>query len=118
MTKAETFEILELINQYFEYFEVTQNKVDSWHELLKEDDYEHVRNNLISFCRRSKFPPKVADLLNAKPATVDRMNAIPSVEETKEYLAKMAAPNELTDQERASIEKSKAEIRRMLGIGD
>ncbi|KIN37995.1 hypothetical protein B4071_2831 [Bacillus subtilis] len=56
--------------------------------------------------------------MNAKPATVDRMNAIPSVEETKEYLAKMAAPAELTEQERASIEKSKAEIRRMLGIGD
>ena len=66
----------------------------------------------------NKFPPKVADLLNAKPTTVDRMNAIPSVEETKEYLAKITAPNELTDQERASIEKSKAEIRRMLGIGD
>ncbi|MCY7947336.1 replicative helicase loader/inhibitor [Bacillus atrophaeus] len=118
MIKKQTFEIMALIKQYFEHFEITQNKVDSWHELLQDADYEQVRNTLINFCKRSKFPPKVADLLNAKPATVDRMNAIPSVEETKEYLAKMAAPNELTDQERASIEKSKAEIRRMLGIGD
>ncbi|WP_339205273.1 replicative helicase loader/inhibitor [Bacillus sp. PS11(2022)] len=118
MIKKQTFEIMSLIKQYFEHFEITQQKIDSWHELLQEAEYEEVRRNLINFCRLNKFPPKVADLLNAKPATVDRVNAIPSVEETKEYLAKMAAPAELTEQERASIEKSKAEIRRMLGIGD
>lgn len=55
---------------------------------MQETEYEKVRRNLISFRRFNKFPPKVVDLLNANSATVDPMNVIPSVEETKEYIAK------------------------------
>ncbi|AYK68027.1 replicative helicase loader/inhibitor [Bacillus velezensis] len=118
MIKKQTFEIMALIKQYFEHFEITQDKVDSWHELLHDADFEQVRGNLIRFCKRSKFPPKVADLLNEKNLIVDRINAIPSIEETKNYLASLSAPVEQTEEERASIEKSKAEIRKILGIGD
>ena len=58
------------------------------------------------------------DLLNEKNVIVDRINAIPSIEETKNYLASLSSPVEQTEEERASIEKSKAEIRKILGIGE
>lgn len=80
-----------LIKQYFEHFEITQDKVDSWHELLHDADFEQVRDNLIRFVNGASFRPKLLTCW-MKNVIVDRINAIPSIEETKTILQVFPLP--------------------------
>lgn len=114
MNKSQTYEILSLIHRYYEHFEITQEKIDSWHILLKDSDFEEVNEQLLKHCQTSSFAPKVADLLKQdKP--LDRMNAIPDVEETKKMLENMK-PVELSAEAKMKIKQYQAEIRQKLGI--
>jgi len=117
INKKQTFEILSLIQNFYEHFEITQAKIDSWLLILKDSEFETVKENLLQYCRVNKFPPKVADLLNEKAKTVDRMNAIPNADETRAYLESFNNEQELTAEQRQQIENEKAKIRRILGIG-
>lgn len=116
MTKKQVFEILSLINEFYEHFEITQSKIDSWALLLKNADFEVVKENLFKHCRINKFPPKVAELLLEKPKITDRMNAIPNAEETKVYLESLSQKQVSTEEQRNKIEQEKAKIREILGI--
>lgn len=115
INKKQTYEILILINEFFN-IEITQNKIDSWHLALKEYDFETIKKNLLNYCKTNKFAPKIADLIQEKAIVLDRMNAIPSVEETYEYLKTLTRP-EHTQEDIQRIEQSKAEIRKILGLG-
>jgi hypothetical protein len=117
MNKKQTFEILTLIQNFYEQFDINQNKIDAWHLVLKNFDLDKVKDNLLQYCRSSIYPPKVADLIKDKPKILDRMNAIPGVEETRFYLNSFPNPEEFTDEQKQSIEQSKAKIRQILGIG-
>jgi hypothetical protein len=117
INKKETFEILELIKDFYDQFEINQSRIDSWHLVMKNCDFETVKNNLLVYSRENIFPPKVADLLKEKPNTLDRMNAIPDVEETSRYLRSLNQKGEYTEVQLLSIEQSKAQIRKILGIG-
>lgn len=117
VNKNETFELLTLIQDFYDQFEITQSKIDSWHLVIKDCEVEKLKENLFLYCRDNKFPPKVADLLKEKSKTFDRMNAIPDVEETRRYLNSLNRSLEYTEEEKQSIEKSKAQIRKILGIG-
>jgi len=116
ISKKQTFEILSLIREFYEQFEITQPKIDSWHLVLKSYDFEMVKENLLKYCKTNKFAPKVADLIQEKTIVLDRMNAIPSVEETHEYLKTLNRP-EYNKEDLQQIAESKAEIRKILGIG-
>jgi hypothetical protein len=116
ISKKETFELLETISAFYEQFEINQNRIDSWHLAIKDYEFERLKDNLLQYCRESKYPPKVADLVNEKSKILDRMNAIPDVLETRKYLDSLNQTNN-TDEEKVSIEQSKAEIRKTLGIG-
>lgn len=117
MTKTQTFEIITLIKDFYEQFEINQGKIDAWHLVLKSCEFEKVKNNLLTYCKENVYPPKVADLIKEKSKPLDRINAIPDVEETRRYLESLSINREFTDEEKQSIEKSKAEIRKILGIG-
>jgi hypothetical protein len=117
ISKKETFELLETISAFYEQFEINQSRIDSWHMAIKDYEFERLKDNLICYCRENKYPPKVADLVNDRQKILDRMNAIPDVEETRQYLNSISSIPEYTDDEKRSIEQSKAEIRKILGIG-
>jgi hypothetical protein len=117
MNKEQTFEVLTLIKDFYEHFEITQSKIDSWHLVLKHSDLEKVKSNLLNYCKENSFPPKVADLIKEKPKVLDRINAIPDVDETRRYLESVTRSCDYTDEEKQLIEESKAEIRKILGIG-
>lgn len=117
MTKTETLELLKLIKTYFEHFEIDQERLDAWARVLKPEDYEKIEANLIVYVKYNQFPPKVADLIKAKESRTDRSAAIPNAEETHSYLAEMERA-EPTQEEQEEIEQHKAEIRKVLGIGD
>lgn len=116
ISKKETFELLTIIGDFYDQFEISQSRIDSWHLAIKDYEFDKLKENLLSYSRENKFPPKITDLIGEKSKTLDRMNAIPNVIETKRYLDSYG-PIEYTEEEKASIEKSKAQIRKILGIG-
>lgn len=86
----------------------------SWEQVLRKHDFQKVSMNFERHLETSAFPPTIADLVREKP--LDRINAIPDVNETREYLDTSDRQNNFTEAQLESIEKSKAEIRRILGL--
>jgi hypothetical protein len=107
-TKRETYALLEQIYLYYEQFQINQQKIDGWHEVLKDFSYEQLHQNLVKYVTHSSFPPKICDLIS----TSDRISrAIPDATETDTNL--------MNDQPPANEEVIKAElanIRKLLGI--
>lgn len=103
MTKRETFSLLSMIQAYYDQFEVDQMKVDVWHEALKSYALEEMKQNLLSFVKKSPYPPKVSDLV---PQAIS-WNSIPNVEETKGiiYPKLKLASAETVRRETAKIDK-------------
>ncbi|MDR7001361.1 replicative helicase loader/inhibitor [Neobacillus niacini] len=86
MIKRETFDLLKKIHVFYEQFVVDQEKLDLWHEVLKEYSLEKVQKNLFAFAQKSSVPPKVSDLTQKSALT------IPDVEETRKIIYKRLKP--------------------------
>ncbi|WP_409295906.1 hypothetical protein V1498_20520 [Peribacillus sp. SCS-26] len=109
MIKRETFLILSKIRQYYDGFEVDQNRVDAFHEVLKHEDYEEVNVRLLEYVRQSPYPPKLADLVQKESGSA---RAIPGCEETAILLQNQSQPAQ-EHVVRAELQK----MRQILGIG-
>lgn len=108
MIKRETFTLMGLLAVYYEQFELNQEKVDSWHEVLKDYSAQQLQENMLAFVAESPYPPKVSDLIR-KPAAISRV--IPSSDDTA-YILQM-------DYKPASeevVERELARMREILGI--
>lgn len=69
MIKAEVFEILKVLKNSYYNFEITQEKIDTWHLLLKNDCYKAVMKNVHRHVLEKKFPPTIAEIKeNRNPA--------------------------------------------------
>ncbi|USK85701.1 replicative helicase loader/inhibitor [Peribacillus asahii] len=90
------------------------NVLESWKQALKNHDFQKVSKNFERHLETSAFPPTIADLVKGKP--LDRINAIPDVNETRKYLDSLDEGKNLTEAQLESIKKSKAEVRRILGL--
>lgn len=66
MTKEETFDILETIQCFYPNFEITQKKIDSWYNILKNDQFKKVLNNVNKHAIEKKFPPTIAEIKETK----------------------------------------------------
>jgi hypothetical protein len=107
-TKRETYALLEQIYLYYEQFPINQQKIDSWHEALKDFSYERLHKNLLNYVTHSSFPPKICDLISTSDGCHAR---VPDAAETYTQL--------INDQPPANEEVIKAElakIRKLLGI--
>jgi hypothetical protein len=107
-TKRETYALLEQIYLCYDQFQINQQKIDSWHEALKDFSYEPLHRNLLNYVTHSSFPPKICDLISTSDL---RSRAIPDAIETYTQL--------IIDQPPANEEVIKAElakIRELLGI--
>lgn len=90
------------------------NVLKSWEQVLRKHDFQKVMSNFERHLETSAFPPTIADLVREK--SLDRIHAIPDVNETREYLDAMDRQNNFTEDQLESIEKSKAEVRKILGL--
>ncbi|KAB2334289.1 replicative helicase loader/inhibitor [Bacillus mesophilum] len=119
MDRKQTAEVLQTIQvSYQGKFNVQDpaRTLDAWEKALRKHAAEKIFANLDRHIETSVFPPTIADLVKEKP--VDRMNAIPDVDETRRYLAQYDKELELTKEQEKHIENEKAKIRRILGIGE
>ena len=118
MDRKQTAELLQTIQaSYPGKFSVQDPSrlLDAWAKALKKHENDKVILNFERHLQTNVFPPTIADLVKEKP--VDRMNAIPNVDETRTYLESLNNVQELTDEQKQLIENEKAKIRRILGIG-
>ncbi|NRD79796.1 hypothetical protein HPT25_20890 [Bacillus sp. BRMEA1] len=107
MIKRETFELLKQIAVFYDQFEVNQEKVNLWHQMLRDSNFEDVRNNLYTYVKESAFPPKVSDLMaKSTPAMTT-----PNTDETKEIMKKRSTPAR-----EDVVQRELANMRAILGI--
>lgn len=66
--------------------------VDTWHDILKEYDYDRVLRNLNTHVKNSEYPPKPKDLL--KDLVVNEKYNIPGIAETKAIIETYQVPKE------------------------
>ena len=62
MTKEQVFEVLSLIGNVYPNFEVTQEKINAWHRLLKDQNPAVIMKNAERHVLESRFVPTIADL--------------------------------------------------------
>lgn len=99
MIKKETYNILQYVKAYYERFEITQEKINAWHNVLQAEDFEAVKQILSSYVRTNKFPPTVAELIPTK-----QLNGVMSVEQTRVHLDKLEREREAAKQQSKKID--------------
>lgn len=108
MTKREVFQILKLIGLYYDSFEISQEKVDEWYSMLKNQSFSALEKHVREHAAHSSYPPKISELIR-KPEFGSR--AIPNTEETMSFLHTQIQPAS-----EEFVQKSLAQIRQILGI--
>jgi hypothetical protein len=119
MNKKQVLTILKTVGEFYNQKPLTEhetlNKVNLWHEILKEYEFDIVYENLKSHIKTSKYPPVIADLITQ---TEERERFIPTAEDTKRLLdeyeqkQKEVAADPKTQEERA---KAREKINKMFG---
>ncbi|NHC43523.1 hypothetical protein G6549_27150 [Bacillus sp. MM2020_1] len=106
MIKRETFELLKKIAGFYDQFEVDQEKVNLWHEILREYTLAEIQGNLFTFVKNSSYPPKLAELITHD----NLMKMVPTLEETRQTTSKLMPASETV------VRKELAKMRTILGI--
>ncbi|WP_066303966.1 replicative helicase loader/inhibitor [Bacillus sp. FJAT-29814] len=107
MNKRETFALLKMISVFYEQFSFDQEKVNLWHEAVKDSTFVDMEENLLKHVRQSPFPPKVSELYIKSTGS----GIVPDPDKTKVILTRHDVPatNEV-------VQKELANIRKLLGI--
>ena len=84
MIKKETLEVLSEIHSYWNHFQVNQERIDKWHVILIDFEFDVIMANLLDYVKISSYAPTVADLIKLGEK---RDKYVPSAEDTKKYLA-------------------------------
>lgn len=108
MTKDEVFELMSLIDEYYDCFSPDQRKINAWYEALKKTSFEELKQNLVAFAKVSPVPPKVSDLIRKKTAS---SRDIPNVMETMAFLSRHVEPAK-----EEVVQQELAKMREILGI--
>jgi Loader and inhibitor of phage G40P len=115
MTKEQVYNLMCIIQEYYENFSIHQQKIDSWYKILKKYDENYLKKNLLRHIENEKFPPTVSDLVK-KPEKQKAERIIPSMVVTKEYLNEMDSLKNNRSNEKV-IHQHLSDIRNILGIG-
>ena len=62
MNKVETIKLLTIISAAYPSFEVTEERIALWHEMLEEADYGLAIEELKDRIMKEKFPPAISDI--------------------------------------------------------
>lgn len=66
MSREELVRLMQNITMAYPAFEVTRDKVDLWHDLMKDMPYEAVNARLKQHILSSEYAPKIAEI-SVKP---------------------------------------------------
>jgi len=106
---GQTATIIEKLSILYPNFIKDESKLDmiieTWHEVLKDYDFDRVSKNLINHSVNSDFLPKPKDLV--KGLVMDEKYNIPSREETLKIIETYQVPEEkrATEEQRRKMRK-------------
>ncbi len=63
MTKKEIYQLMVLIQAYYENFQFDQHKLDAWHMVLQKYSYDKMHESLLKYVIDSPHAPKISDLV-------------------------------------------------------
>lgn len=107
MIKRETFELLKQITVYYDKFVMNPEKVNLWHDRLKDYPFEAVQGKLNAYVKEFDYPPKVSDLIPKQPQAM----TIPNSDETKKMINERVLPAS-----EEVVRRELANMRAILGI--
>lgn len=67
MNKAETIKLFTLINNSYDMFEISEEKLELWSYMLSDQNFEDVVANFREHVKKEKYPPAISDLRGASP---------------------------------------------------
>lgn len=67
MTRQQVVELFRYIKMAYENFDVSSDKVDFWHESLKNQSTQNVLNKFKKHVKTNKYPPTISDLYEEPP---------------------------------------------------
>ncbi|WP_025727743.1 replicative helicase loader/inhibitor [Heyndrickxia ginsengihumi] len=67
MKEEEVFQILHTINAAYSRFEVTDDRIILWNEMLIDMNFEKVMSRLKAHIREKPFPPTIAEITVHEP---------------------------------------------------
>jgi hypothetical protein len=121
MNKKDVLTVLKTIGEFYNQKPLTEhetlNKINMWHDILKDYEFSIVSENLKNHIKTNRYPPVIADLITQ---VEDRERYIPTAEDTKRLLdeyeqkQKEVAEDPHTQEERA---KAREKINKMFGRG-
>lgn len=91
MTKKEMIIILATLKEAYKDFQVTENKVNLWHELLGDLDFQATKAAVMKLILTNTFPPAISEIRKAvvevtQPKVLNSMEALEEVTNAiKEY---------------------------------
>lgn len=109
MEKKEVVSLLRYIVAVYPHFELSDDLVKVWIDLMKDVPYAETFENLKAHCKTNKFPPKPAELL------YEEKSSGPTVYGTKQLFKQWDEENKdiAAPEER---EKHLKEIAKILGV--
>lgn len=115
MTKQELVRIIQLITNTYDNFKMTNEKMDSWYEILQDYNFEHVFSNLKQYIKQgNQFSPNPGQLLSK----LNNDRYVPDADETREYFKRYEEETKLIDREAAERARIEAgiKVRQLLGV--
>lgn len=85
MTKQEVLEIMITVTHFYEKFTITEEKIEQWYPYMKEINANDVKEKLISYTAKHKYPPTISDLLVFKPPTNEFIKKVKRWEENSHW---------------------------------
>lgn len=83
MTKAEAFEIIELVNNVYD-MKFNDTKFDLWLEqIMNYGDYDRTLHKTKKYIRESRYKPTIAQIIDRKPPEME--SAVIPEEQTDQY---------------------------------
>jgi len=100
VTKADVLELFKLIKSIYPTFEVTQEKIDIWANVMKKMDYERVIVRAREHFAENKFPPTIAEIAAYAPEKNEHLEKMRQWEKEAEQV-----PQRVKDNFKKQLEK-------------
>ena len=110
MTKVETGQLLSMLRAVWSTEEITPQKIEVYHWVLRDYDFEDLKAAVMTYIGRGKFFPKPAELLELVKADQPELDS--KLYQHYSRLRRVLQTGELSDQQSREL----ARIERKLGI--
>lgn len=67
MERSDVIELFRLIKNFYPNFEVSSEKVDAWHKIMKKMDFDRVVAKLEQHTAEKPFPPTISEIAAYAP---------------------------------------------------